>query len=449
MKKNCIKSILITLLLAGSFTSWAQLLNTFAGKGVGGYSGDGGQSNNAEIFYPYSVTVDKAGNVYIADGLNYRIRKVTTSGIISTYAGNGVNGYTGDGGPAIAAEFANPCAITFDTKGNIYFSTFNNTVRKVNTSGIISTLAGNGSQGFSGDGGQATNAEFHIPYGLKLDTLGNVYIADESNNRIRIVSTSGIINTFAGNGFLPGGFSGDGGQATAAELYYPLDVAFDVAGNVYITDQKNQRIRMVNSNGIINTIAGNGFGGYAGDGGNAMNAEFYYPYGITLDASDNIYIADTYNYVIREINTSGIINTIAGNNIASYSGDAGQATLAELNQPMGIELDASGNLYFADYFNNRVRTIGSITTGNTTVSSFPFELNIYPSPTSGSFTLNGISKGQTIELYNYLGQKVLSTISYQPSVNINISTMPDGIYLIKIQNKDGSVFAAKKFVKTE
>ena len=218
------------------------------------------------------------------------------------------------------------------------------------TTGIITTIAGNGIAGYSGDGGLATNAELNNPYGVAVDSNGNIYIADTNNNRIRKVnSTTGIITTIAGNG--TAGYSGDGGLATNAELYYPYGVAVDSNGNIYIADTYNNRIRKVNSTtGIITTIAGNGTAGYSGDGGPATNAQLNYPYGVAVDSSGNIYIADTDNNRIRKVNsTTGIITTIAGNGNPGYSGDGGPATNAELYDPSGVAVDSNGNIYIADY----------------------------------------------------------------------------------------------------
>jgi hypothetical protein len=208
---------------------------------------------------------------------------------------------------------------------------------------IITTVGGNGTQGYSGDGGQATNAELSAPNGVAFDTAGNMYIADESNNLIRKVSPGGIISTVAGTGTL--GYSGDGGQATNAALYNPWIVIADVSGNLYISDATNNRVRMVNTSGIITTVAGNGTQGYSGDGGQATDAALYYPSGIAFDASGNLFIADSHNERIRMINTSGIITTIAGMGTAGFTGDGGQATAAEINTPYGVSINQANNIY--------------------------------------------------------------------------------------------------------
>ncbi len=351
----------------------AQTISTVAGNyALGeGYSGDGGPATAAELARPISVAFDASGDLYIADFFNDVIRKVNTSGIISTVAGNNAfgPGYSGDGGPATAAELYDVYGVALDTSGNLYIADFvNNVIREVNTSGTISTAAGNHAfgRGYSGDGGPATAAELYDPIGIACDASGNLYIADQFNQVIRKVNTSGTINTVAGNYTFGGGYSGDGGPATTAELSAPTGITLDNSGNLYIVDDNNV-IRMVNAAGTISTVAGNiAFGnGYSGDGGSATAAELDAPWGVACDASGNFYIADVGNNVIRKVNTSGTINTIAGNGYGAgtgsryggYSGDGGPATAAELYEPIGVALDASDNLFIADYRNNVIRRV--------------------------------------------------------------------------------------------
>lgn len=328
---------------------------TFAGTGTFGYSGDGGPDTAAQLAAPFGVTVDASGNVYIADSQNERIRKVNTNGIISTIAGNGKAGFSGDGGPATAAEFEFPQGIAVDASGNVYISDYDNQrIRKVNVSGIISTIVGNGTAGYSGDGGTASSAEINNPYGLAIDGSGNLYIADGGNGRIRKVNTSGIISTVAGNG--TGGYSGDGGQATIAAIGSVQGVAVDGSGNIYIADFGDNVIRKVNASGIISTVAGNGgLGGYSGDGELATAAELNNPSDVVVDGSGNVYIADQSNLRIRKVNTSDIISTYAGG--GSSKGDGGLATAAGINLPQGLGLDNKGNLYIAELYGNDIRIV--------------------------------------------------------------------------------------------
>lgn len=332
---------------------------TFAGNGTASYSGDGGAATAAELNVPIGITIDGSGNIYIADFSNNRVRVVNSSGIISTFAGNGTVPFSGDGGPATAAGVCQPRGVYVDGTGNVYIASVNR-IRKVNTGGIISTIAGCGPGEYTGDGGPATAAELNYPFGMCLDASGNMYIADWGNSCVRLVNTSGIISTYAGSAG-GAGYGGDGGPATAARLFAPAGVALDRAGNLYIADYQNNRVRMVNTAGIISTFAGNGYGapyngGYSGDGGPATSAELSTVVGVTSDGSGNVYISEL-GERIRKVNSSGVISTIAGNGAAGFSGDGGLAVLAELNGPGGVALDASGNIYIVDTENQRIRKV--------------------------------------------------------------------------------------------
>ncbi|MBX2904570.1 MAG: T9SS type A sorting domain-containing protein [Taibaiella sp.] len=353
-------------LLFSTVPAVAQSIYTYAGDGSAAFGGDGAAATAAKVNNPHGVATDPAGNVYIADYENNRIRKVTPAGVISTIAGTGFGGYLAsqDGGPATAAWIKWPVAIALDASGNIYFTEFgNNIIRKVNTAGIISTVAGvPGSvpapaPAPSGDGGPATSAILGYPWGIAIDASGNIIVADQLNNRIRKVNTTtGIITSIAGNGFV--GWTGDGGPATAARVNYPLGVAIDAPGNIYIADYANNRVRKINTSGIMSTIAGVGLPyGYSGDGGPATVAQLYYPKAIAVDAGGNVYIADWNNHAVRKINSVGIINTIAGTGTAGYSGDGGPAVSAQLNYPTGVAVRYDGDVFISDNDNNRVRRI--------------------------------------------------------------------------------------------
>jgi trimeric autotransporter adhesin len=330
----------------------AGIISTVAGNGNRDDLGDGGLATAARLDFPSGMSVDSAGNLYAVSG-GYRIRKVTPAGKISTVAGNGTEGYSGDGGLATEAQLTGANDVAVDSAGNIYIAdTYNHRIRKVTTEGIISTVAGNGTRGFSGDGGAATAAQLGHPYNVAVDSAGNIYIADNGNHRIRKV-TAGIISTVAGNG--TGGYSGDGGEATAAQLSYPYGMAVDSAGNLYIADCSNHRIRKVTPAGKISTVAGNGKQGYSGDGKAATVAQLNAPHYVAVDSAGNLYIADTYNHRIRKVTTEGIISTVAGNGTEGYSGDGSAATATMLLHPFGIALDSAGNLYIAD--NHRIRKV--------------------------------------------------------------------------------------------
>ena len=285
-------------------TASTGIITTVAGNGTAGYSGDNSAATAAELNYPYDVAVNASGNVYIVDCYNNRIRRVdVTTGIITTIAGNGTAGYSGDNGAATAAQLNYPTGVTLDVAGNIYIAdNGNQRIRKINaTTGIITTIAGNGTAGYSGDNGAATAAGLLSPKDAVFDVSGNIYIADNGNNRIRKVNAStGIITTIAGNG--TAGYSGDNGIATAAQLHLPQSVAFDALGNLYIADQSNNVVRKINTTGIISTVVGYyGLGNYSGDEGTATAAQLNSPWGLALDVKGNIYIADENNNRLRMV----------------------------------------------------------------------------------------------------------------------------------------------------
>ncbi len=364
MRKNYFRESMISILVLGfwmfgfvpSVAAAPGDISTVAGNGTQGFSGDGSAATSASLNKPMGTFVDGFGNVYTAEFGNHRIRKVDTSGIISTVAGNGTAGFAGDGGPATSASLNGPRDVFVDGLGNIYIADeTNHRIRKVDTSGIISTVAGNGTQGFSGDGGPATSASLNNPRGVFVDVSGNIYIGDTNNHRIRKVDTSGIINTVAGNGTFA--FSGDGGPATSASLNVPFGVFVDGSGNIYIADQNNHRIRKVDTSGIISTVAGNGTAGFSGDGGPATSASLNNPLGVFVDGLGNIYTAEFVNHRIRKVDAAGNISTVAGNGAAGSSGDGGQATNASLNGPHGVFVDVSGNIYIGDTNNHRIRKV--------------------------------------------------------------------------------------------
>jgi sugar lactone lactonase YvrE len=334
---------------------------TVAGQGNDvGFGGDGGPAVSAELFYPYGASVDSFGNIFIADKVNNRIRKVDTNGIITTIAGVGpsaANGsYSGDSGAATNANLNFPIGIAVDGTRNLFIAdSWNNRIRKVDTNGIITTVAGTNSSGFSGDGGAATSAKLNNPSTVFVDSSGNLLLADTGNNRIRRIDTNGIITTIAGTNAV--GYSGDGGTATNAMLTGPNGVAADGFGNYYIADTTNNCIRKIDINGIITTFAGNGTAGYSGDGGAATNASLNQPYGVAVDAYGQVFFADYNNSRIRVVNASGIITTLVGNGTAGYSDGGGIATNASLNHPAGLNFDNSGNLLIADQGNYRIRKV--------------------------------------------------------------------------------------------
>ena len=348
----------------GTFT-----ISALAGTGIAGFSGDGGPATAARVnlfgsvsLAPGGVAVDSSGAIYLGDSVNHRIRKITPAGIISTFAGTGIAGFSGDGGAAISARLNQPGGLAFDTQGNLYIAdSQNGSVRRVTPGGVISTVAGTGSPGLgTGDGGPATSGRMFRVYAVAVDSQGNLYIPDTFNNKVRKVNSAGIISTFAGNG--NGGFSGDGSQATTAQLNEPYAVAADASGNVYIVDAHNNRVRKVAANGVITTVAGNGSLGFGGDGGPATSAPLPFSTsgisgGLAVDAAGNLYITDSNNNRIRKVTSGGIISTIAGTGSPGSNGDGGAALSATMDQPIGLALGPAGSLLFADTFNNRFRKL--------------------------------------------------------------------------------------------
>jgi len=349
------KQVLLLSMLFLGYSAHAQIMTTVAGNGTAGYNEER-MATAAELSAPVGIAVSGNGTLYVADGMNNRIRKITQQGAISTIAGNDDPDNTGDGGPATDGQLNDPAGVATDASGNVYIADkYNNRIRKIAPSGILSAFAGSGVPGYAGDRGNATAAQLKAPAGIAVDNAGNVYIADAGNNCIRKVTPAGMISTIAGNGVA--GYAGDGGNATAAQLNAPASIAVDSAGNVYIADAMNYRIRKVTAVGIIATIAGTGAAGYSGDGKMDTLAVLNLPTGIALDKAGNVYIADQGNNRIRKITTEGIISTVAGSGIAGYSGDGGNALAGDMNAPYGIAVDAAGNVYVAEQENNRIRKV--------------------------------------------------------------------------------------------
>jgi len=389
---------MLTRVLAYSFycasltiTSWAQTITTFAGNGTAGYAGDNGPAAQAMINRVVGLATDAAGTVYLAEENNNVVRRVDRNGIITTFAGTGTAGFSGDNGPATQAQLNGPLGVCVDAAGSVYVNdNGNKRVRKI-ANGVITTIAGTGSASNSGDGGAATAAGFVIPIRCAVDRSNNLYIADQGAFRVRIIDPRGNINTFAGNGTQ--GFSGDGGPATSAAMNNPTAVATDAAGNVYITDQFNHRIRMVDTSGVIQTVAGNGTSAYGGDGGPVLSASFSFPGSVAVDRAGNLFIVDTNAQRIRKV-SGGIITTIAGTGTAGFGGDGGPPLQAMLSGPFAIALDNAGNIYIGDTTNNRVRKISGVAIGtNPSITS--------AGVTNGASFQTGIAPGAIVTIFGY------------------------------------------------
>ena len=336
------------------------VIDTFAGTGRQGFAGDGGPASSAEFRFPRGVVADSAGNVYVADPRDHRVRRIDAEGTITTLAGTGRAGFSGDGGPADEARLDRPEAVATDGAGNVYVAdSANHRVRRIDAEGTITTLAGTGVRGDGGDGGSATAAQLAYPAGVAVDGAGNVYVADTWNHRVRRIDTEGTITTLAGLG--SPGYGGDAAPASQAWLAYPVGVATDRAGNVYVADSWNHRIREVDGSGTISTLAGSGGDSDSGDGGPAQAASLAWPVSVATDSSGNVYVAtysfETANHRVRRIDPSGMITAFAGAGEEGYEGDRGPAADARLAYPTGLAADAAGNIYIADARNARVRVV--------------------------------------------------------------------------------------------
>jgi len=444
-----IAALFIVSCFAGFNTS-AQYISTFAGRKTTDtlrYSGDGGLAVNALLNGCTGVAVDGAGNVYIADRDNNVVRKVNTAGVISTFAGTGVAGYSGNGGSATAAMLNKPAALVTDGAGNVYVSDQgNNRIRKINAMGIISNYAGIGVAAYTGDADSATAAAINGPDGLAIDASGNLYIADAGNNAIRMVSTSGIISTVAGNGTI--GSAGDGGPATAASLYSPSGVATDAAGNLYIADVLNNKIRKVSGTGVITTIAGTGVAGNTGNGSAAIAATLRYPTGVSVDGSGNVYIADQGNYNVRVINTSGIITNYAGTSTSGYDGDGGLATAAKLGAPKSVYVDGWGRVYVSDITNHIVRVVTA--SASVTSATNSNKLTVFPNPTDGNVTISmpQVYSVAVVSVTDMMGRTILQKqlSAGLSSQSLNLSHLAAGSYILSVST-DKQVFTNKLVIE--
>lgn len=517
MNAPLLKYLLLSLLLITTDLR-AQIITTIAGTGIAGYTGDGGLAIDAQLKYPTATAFDVFGNLYIAD-FAHGVRMINTAGVITTIVHFNVSasfGDYGDGGAASAASISTPSAIAIAPNGNIYITDANrHNVRMINGAGIISTVAGDryGSFGVAGHGIPAASSALDEPYGLAVDTSGNIYIADYSG--VHKINSAGIITKFAGGG--PSTLEVyDGLPATSSNFGHSFGLATDNHGNVYITSTYMNQVFKVSSTGLIFTYAGT-TQGYSGDGGQATNAELKSPGGITVDRSGNVYIADRGNHCIRKINSSGVITTVAGKGIQGYFGDGGHAINAMCSWPQSVTADTNFNLYISDYGNYRIRKVTAfcespvvapitggnlvmsgdtimlsnstaggtwysrdtaiakvsstgVVTGNTVAGSLsteicytvtdtcttsfsshkvrvnnplgtsgPFlnnEISIYPNPVTTTLNIFAIEKINKVVISNIFGQTLYEQQYNGPYSQINVADFPSGIYLIRINGSE-------------
>lgn len=424
-------------------TTLAQgIITTIAGNGITQYIGDGWPATNYSLAYPVGICVDHNGNLYEADYAVSRIRKWYND-TLWTFAGTGVGGYTGDGGLATAANLKEPTDVFADLDGNLFITEeYNNVVRRIDAgTGIITTICGNGGGGFAGDGGPATAAHMEQPQSLCLDKYGNIYIADRGNQRIRKVNiSSGVVTTYAGNGAT--GYAGDGGQAINAELSMPTGVCSDTAGNIYIADNGNNVVRKVDAvTGIITTFAGTGLADFSGDDGPATAATLVQPNSVHMSKRNNLYISDYGNNRIRVVTSNGIIHTLAGSGGYGYAGDGGPALSATFLGPTGVCADDMEYVYISDAGNSAVRRVTPVYNGIIDAPPTP-KLRVYPNPGAGVFNVQIDMRGGdevVVRVFNMLGAVIYTTLTKSSSFQINLVGSPPGVYQILVASPSAAM----------
>ncbi len=441
MKKEIILPF-ITALVFCSSVSFAQRITTVAGSSVFGYAGDGGAATAANFYNVDCVAVDPKGRIFISDrdAMAFSIiRMIDTNGIVHTFAGTGVTGFSGDRGSATAAQIDFPYGIAFDKKGNVYFvDGTNKRIRKIDTSGVITTFAGTGSSIVSGDGGPATMAGLGAGRGICSDSVGNIYFS--ASSYIRKIDTLGIITKIAGTGVA--GYGGDGGMADTAKIGGVDQIAFDKFGNLFISDL--QRVRKISTSGIISTIAGTGVRGFSGDGGSATACKLAEPVGVFPDDFGNLYISEATNHRIRKVNNAGIITTIAGSGatgtgMGGYGGDGGPATAAKLSGPDEIWLTKNRYLYIADHFNYRIRRIDLKDTvfvnSVSELAAQAEDVQVYPNPSNSGNVFVNMTTTTGSEPAQLVITDIAGTVVKECAIKTNTETelklqLPAGLYFI-------------------
>jgi len=440
-----VKNWLSLSFLLYSLAIKGQTITTYGGGGTSGIC-EGCAATACAIPDPVGGVFDKLGNYYFASCLSGNtIREINNAGIITTVAGTGSGGFSGDNGPATSAMLNGPFSVKFDTAGNMYIlDALNYRIRKVSAStGIITTIAGTGTAGYNGENIPATAAEINAG-DICLDKVGNIYVAEYNNRRVRKIDTSGIIITVGGTGVV--GSSGDGGSATNAMLS-PNGITIDDNDNLYIADPYGSVVRKITPSGIISTIAGNGASAFAGDGMPATAASFQ-PAHICIDSINNLYISDVYNNRVFKVDPSGIFWLAAGNGATGFSGDGGPATAASFNYVSGVSTDSCGNLYITEPGNGRIRKVAF------NPECWPLkapqvvsnEVSIYPNPAYEVINVDGITTQENYSLLNINGIIEQQGILKPGNNEISIQALPPGIYLLEMVDEEGNK-TVRKIVK--
>ncbi|MCG2792970.1 MAG: T9SS type A sorting domain-containing protein [Weeksellaceae bacterium] len=405
------QALWFALLVASSFSFAQVTVSTFAGSTPGYLDGTG---TAAQFYYPFGVATDASGNVYVADYYNSKIRKITAAGVVTTLAGS-TGGYAD--GIGTAAKFYYPYGIAVDAGGNVYVADYgNNRIRKITPTGVVTTLAGS-AQGYAD--GIGTAAQFSYPTGVAVDTSGNVFVADTFNNKIRKISSAGVVTTVAGStqGYIDG-------TGTLAQFYNPTGIEVDASGNLYVADYANHKIRKVTPAGVVTTLAGS-IAGYTDGAGTA--AQFNAPAGVALDTSGNVYVADTNNNKIRKISSTGLVTTLAG----STQGYAdGIGTAAQFNIPAEVAVDPSGIMYITDYSNHKIRKITGAFLSTASHNTLK-DLKAYPNPSNGIFVIQ-TDGNAAVEVFDPTGKQIFSQKVNGQNSTIDLSQYPAGIYLAKV-----------------
>lgn len=425
-----LKNIIFSFCFLFFLNTKAQTITTIAGSTQGFTNGTG---TAAQFNTPTCLVMDPSGNIYVSDRNNHCIRKITTAGVVTTFAGSGVAGYAD--GTGTLAQFNAPSGLAIDAAGNIFAADdADHRIRKITTVGVVTTFAGSGVRGFADGTGIA--AQFGDPYGLAIDAAGNIYVGDQGNNRIRKITNTGVVTTFAGSGI--NGFAD--GIGTVAQFKFPIGVVVDNSGTVFVTDRANNRIRKISSTGVVTTLSGTGVAGFA-DGIGTV-AQFNSPSGIAIDAAGNLFVTDCYNHRIRKITATGTATTLAGTGVAGFADGSG--TIAKFNYPQGITVDSAGALFVADASNNRIRKI----TGVLATNDYLLEnrISVYPNPTSSLITieLEDLIDAKMI-LFNVNGEMIQSQNLVNNKTTIDMNGLADNIYVIQITTDKYTIF--KKVVK--